>query len=151
MITLPKDFKEFLKLLRSKGIEYLIVGGYAVGLYGYPRATGDIDIWVAINENNALNLVDAMKEFGFKSSDINKDLFLKKDKVIRMGVPPLRIEVITSIDGVNFDECYKKRNSIVVDDIQVNFISLSDLIKNKKACRRHKDFDDLEHLSDIKK
>ncbi len=146
MIVLPKDFKEFLQLLHSKKIEYLVVGGYAVGLYGYPRATGDMDVWVAINENNASKLVEALNEFGFSSSEIKKNLFLEKDKVIRMGVPPLRIEVITSIDGVIFEECYKRRNSIIVDDIRVNFISLSDLIENKKACRRHKDFDDLEHL-----
>ena len=148
MIALPKDFKEFLQLLHSKKIEYLVVGGYAVGLYGYPRATGDIDVWVAINENNAAKLVEALKEFGFSSSEIRKNIFLEKDKVIRMGVPPLRIEVITSIDGVVFEECYKRKNPIIVDDIQVNFISLSDLIKNKKACNRHKDFDDLEHLEE---
>ena len=148
MIALPKDFKEFLKLLHSKKIEYLVVGGYAVGLYGYPRATGDMDVWVAINENNASRLVEALNEFGFSSSKIKKNVFLEKDKVIRMGVPPLRIEVITSIDGVIFKECYKRKNSIIVDDIQVNFISLSDLIKNKKACGRHKDFDDLEHLEE---
>jgi len=146
MIALPKDFKEFLQLLHSKEIEYLVVGGYAVGLYGYPRATGDMDVWVAINKNNASKLVKALNEFGFSSSEIKKNVFLEKDKVIRMGVPPLRIEVITSIDGVIFEECYKRKNSIIVDDIQVNFISLSDLIKNKKACKRHKDFDDLEHL-----
>ena len=146
MIALPKDFKEFLQLLHSKNIEYLVVGGHAVGLYGYPRATGDMDVWIAISENNASKLVEALNEFGFSSSDIKKGVFLEKDKVIRMGVPPLRIEVITSIDGVIFEECYKRRNSIIVDDIKVNFISLSDLIKNKKACGRHKDFDDLEHL-----
>lgn len=146
MITLPKDFKEFLKLLHSKEIEYLVIGGYAVGLYGYPRATGDMDVWIAINESNASKLVEALKEFGFSSSEIEKSVFLEKNKVIRMGVPPLRIEVITSIDGVIFEECYERKNSIIVDNIEVNFISLSDLIKNKKACGRYRDLDDLEHL-----
>jgi len=146
MIALPKDFKEFLQLLHSKKIEYLVVGAYAVGLYGYPRATGDIDLWVAINGNNASRLVEALKEFGFTSPDIKEKLFLEEEKVIRMGVPPLRIELITSIDGVIFEECYKRKNPVIVDDVKVNFISLPDLIKNKKSCKRHKDLDDIEHL-----
>lgn len=88
MIHLPKDFKEFLQLLHLKGIEYLIVGGYAVAFHGYPRATGDMDIWIAIHENNAGKMVEVFKEFGFNTPELHKGLFLERDKNIRMGVPP---------------------------------------------------------------
>jgi len=146
MIHLPQDFKELLQLLNSKGIEYLIVGGYAVALYGYPRATGDMDIWIAISQNNAKKTVEALKEFGFDSPDLKEDVFLKKEKNIRMGNPPLRIEILTSIDGVEFLECYKNKNIVAIDGIKVNFISLQDLKKNKKASGRYQDLADLENL-----
>lgn len=147
MIQLPKDFKEFLQLLNSKGIEYLVVGGYAVALYGYPRATGDMDIWVAIGEKNAEKVAEALKEFGFDVPELGKELFLEKNKNIRMGTPPLRIEILTGIDGVEFSTCYKNKQTVKLDDVEVNFISLSDLKANKKASGRHRDIDDLEHLA----
>jgi len=149
MIHLPKDFKEFLLLLNSKKIEYLVIGGYAVALYGYPRTTGDIDIWIAISEQNAERIVNALREFGFSVPELNKELFLEKKKNIRMGMPPLRIEILTSIDGVEFDDCYRKKKTFNVDDVEIQFISLEDLKKNKKASGRHKDLDDLEHLEKL--
>ncbi|MCB4790482.1 MAG: nucleotidyltransferase [Elusimicrobia bacterium] len=147
MIQLPQDFKEFLKLLNSKEVEYLVIGGYAIGYYGYPRATGDLDIWVAINESNAQKLFNVLKEFGFNSPDITESIFKEKDKVIRMGNPPLRIEILTSISGIEFEKAYKNRKIEKIEDISVNFIGFKDLIKNKKASGRHKDLDDVEHLS----
>ncbi len=146
MIHLPQDFKELLQLLNSKNIEYLVVGGYAVALYGYPRATGDMDIWIAISKDTAQKTVEALKEFGFDIPGLKEELFLKKEKNIRMGNPPLRIEFLTSIDGVEFAECYKNKKSVKIDGIKVNFISLKDLKKNKKASGRHQDLADLEHL-----
>ena len=146
MTHLPPDFKELLQLLNLKKIEYLVVGGYAVALYGYPRATGDIDIWIALSKNNAQKVVEALKEFGFDVPELKEKLFLEKEKNIRMGNPPLRIEILTSIDGVEFSECYKNRNIVKIDDIPVNFISLPDLKKNKKASGRYQDLADLENL-----
>lgn len=146
MIHLPKDFKELLQLLNSKKIEYLVIGGYAVALYGYPRTTGDIDIWIAISKNNAQKIVEALKEFGFNLPELKEGLFLEKGKNIRMGNPPIRIEILTSIDGVEFYECYKNKRTITIDKIEINFISLGDLKKNKKASGRYRDLDDLEHL-----
>ena len=146
MIRLPPDFKELLQLLNSKKIEYLVIGGYAVAIYGYPRATGDIDIWIAISRDNAHKTVAALKDFGFDIPELKEDLFLEKEKNIRLGVPPLRVELITSIDGVEFSACYKNRNTVTIDDTKINFISLDDLKKNKKASGRYKDLDDLEHL-----
>ncbi len=144
--TLPPDFKEFLRLLNSHTVEYLLVGGYAVGYYGYPRATADMDIWVARTPQNAAKLVTVLKEFGFNVPELSPELFLKENQVIRMGVPPFRIEIVTSASGVTFEECYAARVQAVIDDIEVNMISLDHLKANKRATGRHKDLDDLEHL-----
>ncbi len=145
-MVLPPDFKDFLKLLNAKNIRYLLIGGYAVGYHGYPRATNDMDIWIAIDSETALLMVEAMKEFGFDTPQLTKDLFLKKDKIIRMGVVPMRIEILTSISGVNFEECYQKKIVDKIDGIQVNIINLEQLKINKKASGRHKDLDDFENL-----
>jgi hypothetical protein len=146
MIHLPKDFRELLQLLNSRKVEYLVVGGYAVALYGYPRATGDMDIWIALSKDNAHRTVEALREFGFDTPQLKEDLFLEKEKNIRMGNPPLRIEILTSIDGVEFAECYRNKRIVTIDDIDVSFISLEDLKKNKKASGRYQDLADLENL-----
>ncbi len=140
------DFKDFLKVLNSHGVEYLIVGGYAVGLHGYPRATGVMDIWIAVDAATAKKVAHVVREFGMPEELITEGLFLEKDKVIRMGVPPVRIEVITGASGVVFSECFSRREIIEIDGIRVNFICLEDLKVNKKASARHKDLEDLEHL-----
>lgn len=146
MIRLPQDFKELLQLLNSKRIKYLVIGGYAVALYGYPRATGDMDIWIAISKDNAKKTVEALKEFGFDMPELREELFLEKKKNIRMGNPPLRIEFLTSIDGVEFTGCYRNKKTVRIDNIKINFISLKDLKKNKKASGRHQDLADIENL-----
>jgi predicted nucleotidyltransferase len=145
-IELHPDFKDFLRLLNSHGVEYLVVGGYAVGYYGYPRSTGDIDIWIPVDEETAEKTAAVLRDFGMPEKDVSKDLFTEKEKVIRMGVPPVRIEVITSASGVDFKECYARRAAVVLEGISVNFISLEDLKRNKREAGRHKDLEDLEHL-----
>jgi predicted nucleotidyltransferase len=145
-IELHPDFRDFLKLLNSQGVEYLLVGGYAVGYHGYPRSTGDMDIWIAVDETNAEKTAGALREFGMPENEVDKNLFLGKDHIIRMGVPPVRIEVITGASGVNFRDCYLKKTVADVDGIPVNFISLDDLKVNKMAAGRHKDLEDLQHL-----
>jgi hypothetical protein len=145
-IVLPPDFKDFLKLIKSKNIRYLLIGGYAVGYHGYPRATNDMDIWIAIDIVNAELLVQVLKEFGFDTPQLSKDLFLEENKIIRMGVAPIRIEILTSISGVNFEECYQKKVVDEIDGIQVDIIDLRHLKINKKASGRHKDLDDFENL-----
>jgi len=146
ILTLPADFREFLKLLNSQRVEYLLVGGYAVGFYGYPRATADMDIWVALDGNNAKRLVAVLQQFGFDVPELQPDLFMQENKIIRLGVPPFRIEILTTLSGVSFKECYARRQRHVVDDLEVDFLSLADLKSNKRAAGRHKDLDDLEHL-----
>ncbi len=114
--------------------------------HGYPRATGDIDVWVAIHPTNAKKIIKSLQEFGFVDPTLCLELFLADNKVIRMGVPPLRIEILTTISGVKFEDCYKKRIKAKVEGIPINFISLEDLKKNKKESGRHKDLNDLENL-----
>ncbi|MDP2645830.1 MAG: hypothetical protein Q8P24_12895 [Desulfobacterales bacterium] len=146
MIEFPADFKEFLQLLNSKKIEYLVIGGYAVGYHGYPRATGDMDIWIATNEQNAVRMVEALKEFGFDPPELQKELFLEKQKVIRMGLPPMRLEILTSIDGVDFKTCFNNRITEDLGDVKVNFISKGDLLINKRASGRPQDLVDFDKL-----
>jgi len=124
----------------------LLVGAYAVGYHGYPRATGDMDIWIETSKSNSGKALAAFREFGVPNEAVSESLFLETNKVIRIGVPPVRIEVITSASGVNFNECYANRENIEIDGILINFISLQDLKKNKQAAGRHKDLEDLEHL-----
>jgi len=145
-IELHPDFKDFLKLLNSHKVRYLLVGGYAVGYHGYPRATGDMDIWVEMSEPNSKKVTSACRDFGMPNEEIAENIFLEKNKVIRMGIPPVRLEVITSASGVAFDECYANREVIEIDGIPIKFISLQDLKKNKRAAGRHKDLEDIEHL-----
>ncbi len=145
-IHLPQDFKEFLRLLNANQVEYLLIGGYAVGYFGYPRATSDMDIWVAINPSNADKIVTVLKEFGFNPPDLSKELFMKEWQLIRLGMPPVRIEISTSISGVNFDECFAEKVVTVLDGEKVNLISLNHLKINKKASGRHNDLADLDNL-----
>jgi hypothetical protein len=114
-MILPRDFKEFLQLLNSHKVEYLMIGGYAVGYYGYPRATADI--WINANAENAKKLVEVLKDFGF--GEVEAGLFLKEKQIIRMGTPPLRIDVLTSISGVRFEECIGGRTTAEIDGIEV--------------------------------
>jgi len=144
--VLPEDFKEFLRLLNQSGVEYLLIGGYAVGYHGYPRTTADMDVWAAISSENAARVVDACRAFGMQDPTLTPALFQQPEKIIRMGVPPMRIEILTDIDGVEFAECYAVREEAVIDGVPVNVISLTHLRRNKKASGRHKDLDDLEHL-----
>ncbi|HSK87375.1 MAG TPA: hypothetical protein VK880_03420 [Anaerolineales bacterium] len=145
-IELPPDFKEFLKLLNEKNVRYLLIGGYAVGYHGYPRATNDMDVWIAVHPDNAKRIVEVLQEFGFNLPELNPDLFLKKDKIIRMGNPPMRLEISTGISGVEFEESYASKIVDTLDGIQVNIIDLPHLKANKKAAGRLKDLADLENL-----
>jgi len=145
-IHLPSDFKEFLKLLSAHQVEYLLIGGYAVSYHGYPRATVDMDIWIAMNPANSQRIVTVLKEFGFDLPELSPELFLKEWQIIRLGVPPVRIELATTLSGVNFNECYAERVVDTLDGVKVNLISLKHLKINKKASGRHQDLADLENL-----
>jgi len=145
-IHLPPDFKEFFGWLRLHEVEYLLVGGYAVGYHGYPRATIDIDVWIAPTPENALKVVAALEDFGFGSDVLVPDLFVQLDKIFRMGLPPMRIEILTSISGVEFTDVYADRIEDELDGVPVKLINLHYLKMNKKAAARGKDLADLEEL-----
>lgn len=145
-IELANDFKEFLKLLNIHDVKYLLIGGYAVSYHGYPRATNDLDVWVAVHPDNAERLVQAVQDFGFVTADLSTALFLQEDKIVRMGRPPIRIELLTSISGVEFADCFARRLLAEVDGVPVNLINLDDLKQNKRASGRYKDLNDLENL-----
>jgi hypothetical protein len=146
MIHLPPDLREFLQLLNAHQVEYLLIGGYAVGYHGYPRATGYMDIWVAVHPQNAERVVAVIREFGFDLPELSENLFLEEGKIIQMGVSPVKIDVTTAISGVSFDECYAARIVETLDGIPVNLISLEHLKANKKASGRLKDLNDLQNL-----
>lgn len=132
-IRLPQDFKEFLQLLNVHRVEYLVIGGYAVGYYGYPRATADMDIWIALAPPNAEKVVNVLKEFGFDLPQLSIDLFLKENQIIHMSVPPVRIEIATTIPGVSFEEFYGERVIDELDGVKVNLIDLKHLKTNKSS------------------
>ena len=105
-----------------------------------------MDIWVAIQRENAERLVDVLREFGFESERLTVDLFMKQNQIVRLGNPPFRIEIMTTISGVNFEECYSARITDVIDEVEIQIINLEHLKLNKKASGRYKDLEDLEHL-----
>ncbi len=148
MVTkLPQDFKEFLRLLNAHSVEYLVIGGYAVAHYGYPRPTADFDVWIALSPSNAERAVAAISAFGFAQPMLTPELLLEPKRIVRMGTPPMRLEVMNEIDGVDFTQCFSRRVEVVLDDgTSANLISLEDLKRNKRASNRAKDRDDLEHL-----
>jgi predicted nucleotidyltransferase len=146
-IRLPADFRDFLKLLNSHRVEYLLIGGYAVCYHGFYRNTADIDFWIAVHPENAAKMVRLIREFGFETPQLNEELFLQKGRIIRMGIEPTRIEILTEISGCDFSECYPHRVAGTVDGIPVNIISLPDLIKNKLKSGRLKDLGDVQKLS----
>src|SRR5262245_53803584 len=117
--SLTKDFKEFLRLLNARGVKFLVIGGHAVAFHGYPRTTADLDVWIAVDPVNADRIMSALKDFGFDVPELAPDLFLRADRVIRMGVAPNRIEIQTGIDGVKFSDCYEERVPAELDGVPV--------------------------------
>lgn len=134
-------------MLNSHGVEYLLIGGWAVGLYGYARATADMDVWIARHEDNAERMVAALREYGFGVEELRPELFLREGALVRMGLPPLRIQVLTRLSGVDFGDCYAGREQMLLGEVLVPVISLGDLCANKRAAGRAKDLDDLDHLA----
>jgi hypothetical protein len=132
--------------LNEEKVEYLLVGGYAVGFHGYPRATKDMDIWVAVNPENAERLVRVFHRFGFSPKSISLTSFLNEKKVIEIGIEPVRIDVIMGISGVSFSECYAKRVNFLYEGININLIDLEHIKAIKRATGRLRDLADVEEL-----
>lgn len=146
------DFKEFINLLTKYEVKYLIVGGYAVSLYARPRNTDDIDFWIEAKETNAKKMLKVLQEFGFGDLDITIQDLTRKDFVIQLGQPPVRIDIITSISGVEFSNAFKNRKVISVPNVgDIYFISYQDLIENKTKSNRRKDIDALNWIKEYGK
>ncbi len=143
---LNQDFREFIQSLNDNQVRYLVIGGYAVALHGYPRYTKDIDIWLEMNEENASRMVRALEQFGFGSLGLTAADFLEPGQVIQLGYPPSRIDLILTPSGVTFASCYESRVEAVIDNVSVNFIDLENLMSNKRASGRLQDLADLEQL-----
>ncbi len=146
MTTLPKDFKEFIKLLNKNNVRYIVIGGYAVVYHGYVRSTNDIDIWINIHKDNIKKAIKALDEFGFSSLNINFADF-SPNQIIQLGYPPNRIDLITTPAGVDFETCYESKEQVTIDNITVNIIDLANLIKAKRASNRTRDLADIEELT----
>ena len=141
---LPDEFKEFIKCLNLNNVRYLLVGGWAVGIYGNPRATKDIDFLASVDSENLEKLQKALLAFG--SPPVNIEHFRVKGNVIRIGCSPVQIDIINEADGINIDDCYPRKEVISVEGIDVFIISRDDLIKNKMASGRSMDIADAEKL-----
>ncbi|NBD34775.1 MAG: hypothetical protein GVY30_02095 [Chloroflexi bacterium] len=143
---LNQDFKEFIISLNDNRVRYLVIGGYAVSLHGYPRYTKDIDIWIEMSPENAKRMVKALEQFGFGSLGLQADDFQAPNQIIQLGYPPNRIDLITTPPGVEFEPCYASRVEVEIDDVKVNFIDLEHLKQNKRASGRLQDLADLDNL-----
>jgi Nucleotidyl transferase of unknown function (DUF2204) len=145
-MDLEPDFKEFLELLNRNGVRYLIVGGYALAVHGRPRYTKDLDVWVEIADENAQRVVKTINDFGFESFNLTKEDFLEPGTFVQLGYEPVRIDLLTQPDGVEFAGSFETRLEWVVDGISINVIGLENLKRNKRASGRLQDLADLEQL-----
>ena len=143
---LSKDFIEFIELLNAHNVRYLVVGGYAVALHGHPRYTKDLDVWIELSPKNAENIINALEEFGFGSLGLTPEDFLERDQIIQLGYPPNRIDILTTLKDIQFNDCYKEKVEIQIQGIKINFIDLENLKLNKRATGRPQDLADAENL-----
>lgn len=149
-MILEKDFEDFVRLLNKHHVAYMVVGGYALALHGRPRHTGDLDIWINISEDNAIKLLAVMDEFGMSMLGFTKEDFLQQGYISQIGYPPLRIDILNTIDGITFEEALAGMQSQQLeDDLTINFIGLSDFLKNKQASGREQDLADIKEIKKL--
>jgi hypothetical protein len=146
VINLPTDSREFIELLNSHEVRYLVVGGYAVAYHGYPRTTGDIDFFIEVSPENASRLEQVMTAFGFASLGLTAQDFLQKGVIVQLGYPPNRIDIITALSGVEFEDAWARRVSDVIDGVPATILDKQSLIDNKMRAGRHKDLNDVNRL-----
>lgn len=145
-MLLDPNFLELHELFRAHEVRYLVVGGYAVAVHGHPRYTGDLDLWLLVERDNAERVARALGDFGFAALGLGPEDFLEPHRVVQLGDPPLRVDLLTGVDGVTFDACFARRFDVDIDGLVVPFVSLADLRRNKRASGRPQDLADLEAL-----
>jgi hypothetical protein len=150
-MKLQKDYEELLELFNKHKVRYCVVGAYAVAFHARPRFTKDMDILVKPDLGNGKKIIDALKEFGFKSPDLSEKDFSREGKIIQIGFEPVRVDLVTSIDGCTFEEIWENRESGFYGKQKVSFIGIKELVKNKKAAGRRQDEADLEILETVRK
>lgn len=143
---LNSDYKDMLQVLLDNDVKFLLVGAYAMGVHGYPRATGDIDIWVEPSSDNSARVYHSMVEFGAPPHEIDETTFATPDVVFQIGVAPRRIDIITTISGVGFDDAYQQRQIVEIEGLPIPILSLGDMIRNKRATGRDEDRLDADRL-----
>jgi hypothetical protein len=145
-MQLSKDFADFVELLNEHQVEYMVVGGYALAFHGKPRYTGDIDIWINISDTNARKMMRVIDDFGLASLGLQKEDFMKEKGIIQIGYPPLRIDILNSIDGVDFKTAMTNHKVIKIKDLKISFIGINEFIQNKLASGRPQDLTDIKGL-----
>lgn len=150
-VNLDQDFKEFLRFCGNHNVSYLIVGGYALAAHGHPRFTKDLDVWLQSNSENAKRLMEALNDFGFGDLDLSEETFIEPNIVVQLGYPPKRIDLLTSVEGVEFDDCFARAVFFDIDGLQVPFINIDDLKINKSAAGRPQDLADIAALESDEK
>lgn len=147
-MEVQKDFRDLLELFNAHDVDYMIVGAYALAFHGAPRYTGDIDIFVRANTENAERILRALDEFGFGSVGLTVEDFSSPDKVVQLGMPPVRIDIVTSITGISWEVAKSGREEGTYGDISVYYIGKQQFIENKRAIGRKKDLADMEALGE---
>lgn len=145
---LSKDFKEFIALLNEHEVRYLVVGGYALAFHGYPRYTKDLDVWIEPSPGNADRIIAALDDFGFGSLGLAAADFLERDTIIQLGYPPHRIDLLTTIAGVTFEECYRAKAGVDIEGLHIDVIDSDNFKKNKRATGRPRDAVDADNLEE---
>jgi len=148
-MKLSRDVREFISLLNSHGVEYLVVGGYAVAYHGHPRLTGGIDFWVRPSEDNARRLLAVLDASGFAGLGIGLGDLVTPGKVVQLGLPPNRIDLVTAIAGVDFDAAWSNLIAAQLDGLAVAVVGYADLLKNKRAVGRARDLADVEEIESV--
>jgi hypothetical protein len=146
-----EDFTDFLAALIAAGARFLVVGAHAMAVHGVPRATGDLDVWIEATPRNASRVWAALEDFGapLQAIDISVDDLLQPDRVVQIGLPPRRIDLLTEISGVEFDDAWTARSEQALGSLQIPFLGRADLVRNKRAAGRRKDLADLERLGEL--
>lgn len=150
-LKLETDFIDFVNLCNKYEVEYLVIGGYAVSVHGYPRSTKDLDICIKVSEENALKMVQVINDFGFASLKLKKEDFLKRDFITQLGNEPVRIDILNDLDGVSFEQAWINKKIIDFEDSKINFIGYSELLKVKEKAGRPQDIADISKLRSRKK
>jgi len=151
IFRLETDFVDFLRLCNKHNVMYLVIGGYAVSIHGYPRSTKDLDVCIKLSEDNALKMVQVMEEFGFASLKLEKGDFLQNNFITQLGQEPIRIDILNDLDGVEFDQAWDNRKEVNYEGVPVNFIGYHDLLKVKAKAGRPQDIADIRKLKERNK